>query len=321
MNRQLVRIAALALCTGALGGCGMLGGDGGSPTAPPPGEHADNLAGMGPGVDVTGALVQAQALRSKGDLEGATRVLSQLMLAEPDDARVVGEYGKLLVQKGRSDDAVQFLNRAIELQPSEWSYYSALGVAYDQKGDHPSAKTAYEHALVLKPDEPAVLNNFAMSRMLAGDTVQARALLTRAQASGSTDPKIARNVALLDGMTAGTAPAPANRSGFPVAPPPTRAVASNTLPVPPAAHGAPQPLTRGGAQVVMQAVPVDPLAGPVAPRHPAKSDKPAPRQARNAAHDRAAHDRHVAAAAPAKPAKPAKDHVPALRMTADASKP
>ena len=41
---------------------------------------------------------QAQALRAQGKLADATRVLAQLVLVAPDDARIVGEYGKVLVQ-------------------------------------------------------------------------------------------------------------------------------------------------------------------------------------------------------------------------------
>ena len=82
----------------------------------------------------------------------------------------------------------------------------------------------------------------------------------------------------------------------------------------------------------MQEVPVDPLAGPVGhathgakPPKLAKTGKPAklakaapPANAKPAT-------RTVAAATPAKPTKTAKpnarDHIPALRMTADAGKP
>jgi len=273
--------------------------------------------------DVNAAVRQAQLLRAKGDLDGATRILSQLMLTAPDDARVVGEYGKLLVQETRSADAVQFLRRAIQLQPNDWSLYSAMGVAYDQQGDQPQAKIAYERALILKPGEPAILNNYAMSRMLAGDNVTARALMLQAKASGSTDPKIARNLALLDSMAPEKPAAPETQAALtapaPVAitPPVLRtAVASQPIaPVVAAAHHAPAPITHNGNQVVMQEVPVDALAGPT---RVADSPKPA----------KLAKVRHVApqvAVAPAKPAKTAKatagDHIPALRMTADASKP
>ena len=163
MRGLFVRFASAALCATALTGCSMLSGET---------DHS-NLAterldrALPNTFDVSASVQQAQALRGQGDLDGATRILSQLMLAAPDDPRVVGEYGKLLVQQGRTGDAVQFLNRAIQLQPSDWSYYSALGVAYDQKGDRSNAKLAYERALTLQPNEAAVLNNYAMSRMLA----------------------------------------------------------------------------------------------------------------------------------------------------------
>jgi Flp pilus assembly protein TadD len=269
-----------------------LGDDDGGHATPPNQHAADSTTGT----NIADAVQQAQALRLKGDLPGATHILSQLMLASPDDSRIVGEYGKLLLQQGEFSDAVQFLNRAVQLQPSDWTYYSALGVAYDQLGDRNNAKLAYEHGLALKPNEPALLNNYAMSRMLAGDTVNARALMARAQASGSTDPKIAANLELLNGMAPHTATAPATA--------PRNAVAAGFPPAAKPAQAAPLPLSQGSTRVVMQQVPTDPMAGPV--RH---SGKPAKAVALNGTK-------------PDKKAKPTtKDHIPSLRMTADAGKP
>ena len=148
---------------------------------------------------------QAQLLRLAGNYDEAIHILSQLMLVAADDPRVVGEYGKTLVEQGRASEAAQFLSRASELSPNDWTLYSALGVAYDQLGNQPSARAAYEHALALKPAEPSVLNNYALSRMLANDPDAARQLIARAQiAGGATDPKIARNIALVNQL----APAP-----------------------------------------------------------------------------------------------------------------
>jgi Flp pilus assembly protein TadD len=342
MRRLALRIVGLALCTTALTGCGMLGGSGGGDADLNPVVHngGDSTAPMT--VDIGTGVRQAQLLRTSGDLNGAMRILSQLMLGAPDDPRVVGEYGKLLVQQGRSADAVQFLHRAVELQPNDWTLYSALGVAYDKQTDAPNAKLAYERALVLKPGEPAVLNNFAMSRMLAGDPVAARTLMMQAQAGGSTDPRIAQNLALLDARTPAAAPVTAIAAAQPVAPPaqavataaPRAPVMANALP--PAAmpaHNAPRPLTQGGAQVVMQDVPVDPLAGPVGrAAHPAKpvplkpsklakTGKPA-KVAAAARPDKAAKPAPHVLADAKPPKKPdAHDHIPSLRMTADASKP
>jgi len=118
---------------------------------------------MLPAWDLDRAVGQAQTQRKMGDLQGATRALSQLVLVAPDDPRVLGEYGKTLVAMGRSDDALAFLERAIEIQPLDWSLFSAQGVAYDQEGNYMSAQTSYEHALALKPGEPAVLSNNALS--------------------------------------------------------------------------------------------------------------------------------------------------------------
>ncbi len=151
--------------------------------------------------DLDGQIANAQALRAQGDYPGATKILGQLMLIAPDNARVVGEYGKNLVQQGRAKEALDFLKRAVELSPSDWSLYSASGVAYDQNGQYAAAKVAYQQALTLRPGNAAVLNNFALSRMQAGDLSGARQLLAQAQAAGGADPKIASNVALLASLS------------------------------------------------------------------------------------------------------------------------
>ena len=102
MFRLPVRIAALAFAAGTLGGCGMMGG---GDTAVPGPDRAADISPMAP--DVESNVRQVQALRMKGDTAGATRIISQLMLVYPDDPRVVGEYGKLLVQLRASADAVR----------------------------------------------------------------------------------------------------------------------------------------------------------------------------------------------------------------------
>jgi Flp pilus assembly protein TadD len=159
------------------------------------GTLADNL-------DVN--IAKAKQQRAAGDVNGAAHTLSQLMLVAPDDPRVVGEYGKVMVSRGRSDDAVAFLKRAVELSPSDWTLYSAIGIAYDQKDDFANAKIAYDRALQLQPTSAAVLNNYAMSRMLAGDLPMAEQLIARANAVGGADPKIAHNVELMASLAKGS---------------------------------------------------------------------------------------------------------------------
>ncbi len=126
------------------------------------------------------ALRQAQELRKRGELDQASRVLAQLVLASPDDPRVVGEYGKVMLESGRTNDAVAFLERAVDLQPSDWSLFSALGVAYDQSGKREPARAAFQRALTIKPGESTVLSNLAVSHMQAGELDEAERLLLQA---------------------------------------------------------------------------------------------------------------------------------------------
>jgi Flp pilus assembly protein TadD len=273
MMRFAPSLASLLLCGSVLAGCasdnnGVLGNIG---------QHKNASASTSSGAlptDVDSGVSQAQQARLAGRYDDAIHTLSQLMLLASDDPRVVGEYGKALVEKGRAREAVQFLTRATELQPRDWTLYSALGVAYDEAGDQISAGRAYDHALALKPGEPAILNNYALSRMLASDPAMARQLIaSAASAGGASDPKIAHNIALVNSLALQRVPAPVAQAA-PAAKTPAVDVASRapTPIVTPAALPAVPPVSN--PQVVMQAVPADPLAGPVKSR-PKSQAKPA----------------------------------------------
>jgi len=231
---------------------------------------------------------QAQALRLTGSYQDAIKHLSQLMMVAADDPRVVSEYGKTLAAMGRASEAVDFLTRAEQLQPTDWTVYSALGVAYDQTGDQKMAQAAYERALTLKPGEPTVLNNYALSRLLAKDTDMAKSLAARAEIANAAgkDDKITRNIALIRSMAsekaadtdvAANKPAPVAQN---FAPAPQQALPHPQPPAPKITQ-APLPAPAPDSRVVMQRVPVDPLAGPIqgaAKAAPVASHAPRPLQ-------------------------------------------
>ena len=169
------------------------------------------------------ALRQAQDLRKKGKLDEASRVLAQLVLASPDDPRVVGEYGKVMLESGYTGDAVAFLERAITLQPSDWTLHSALGVAYDQGGKRDSARASFHRALALKPGDPTVLSNLAVSHMQAGELDEAERLLLQASERGKDIPGIAAKLAMVQNIRTTTAQ--------------SRPMAVSTLPQPLASPG------------------------------------------------------------------------------------
>lgn len=229
---------------------------------------------------------KARTQRALGDYNAAARALAQMMLVAPDDVRVVGEYGKVLVAMGRSDDAIEFLKRALELNNNDWTLYSAIGAAFDQKNKFDDARIAYQRGLQLKPDSAALLNNYAMSRMLAGDLPAAQGLIARAQVAGN-DPKIAHNAALMAHLRGPKAPeiAPAAVAAPTPAPKQVTArvqplpVARAPLPAPVEAKTeAPQVVKTDAGRVMMQAVPKDPLAGPVAATPATDTANTAPRE-------------------------------------------
>ena len=261
-----------------------------------------------PAVTLDDSIREAQMLRLAGNYQEALNHLSQLMLVAADDAHVIAEYGKTLVSMGRSDEAEKFLTRAQELQPDDWTIYSALGVAYDEIGNQRQAQVNYEHALALKPGESSVLNNYALSRMLAQDPAMARKLADRAELANASakDEKIARNIAMIRSVapTASEGVAVNNPAPGTIVPPVAAAVthpAVTAAALPPVKVTPPvMPVTKAAAAasatvskpvvaalaapvqpqkaqtanlvpsgVVMQPVPVDPLAGPVKPKEAA----------------------------------------------------
>jgi hypothetical protein len=164
------------------------------------------------------ALRQAQDLRERGEIDAASRLLGQLVIAAPNDARVIGEYGKVMLESGRTDDAVAFLERALTLNETDWTLFSALGVAYDQTGKAEAARAAFNLALALKPGEPAVLSNLALSHIQVGELDEAERLLAQASAQESEIPGLADKLAMVRSLksTSGQRPAVA-----PIVPPAT----------------------------------------------------------------------------------------------------
>ena len=228
--------------------------------------------------DLDGALRQAEELRKAGDLGGAARTVSQLVLVAPDDARVLGEYGKTLLAQGRSDDALAFLARAIELKGGDWSLFSAQGIAYDQKGEYQAAQAAYGRALALRPGDPTVLSNDALSHVQSEDLDGAERLLLQAQQNGGANPRIVSNLALVRSLKAARAqqmpaepiaalftPVPGEPDGK--APAPSETATAAPQPAPANEPSTPAtPLAQGPAIAPVAPVEVTAAAAPTAAR-------------------------------------------------------
>jgi Flp pilus assembly protein TadD len=225
---------------------------------------AASAATMAPGIpeDIDGAVLLAQRQRLSGDLNGANTTLSQLVLIAPDDPRVLGEYGKTLVDKGEANDALAFLQRAIQLQPGDWSFLSAQGVAFAQRQDYTAAQGAFSRALTLNPEAPVVLNNLALTHLQNGNLSEAEALLQRASVNGAAYPKIAQNLALVEQLRSNGA-SRATEEILPQGTPQPEAVAAIAAPATVESAPLPAPPAAAPRNVVMQALPApDPAPAP-----------------------------------------------------------
>ena len=290
MKVSCLKVTALAAVSLALMGCasssplvrvGLLGAARGKD----PVAMQNSLVAAGALMDPEEALHQAQALRKSADFQGAAKLLSQLVQASPDDARVLGEYAKTLIALNRFSDGLTYIDRAIAVQPDDWTFHSARGVALDGRKDYAAAQLSYDRALALKPGEPIILSNAALSHMHAGDLAGAEALLLQATQAGSEFPRIATNLAVVRSMRATSQPAPTPQTTVIVSAPPAK---------PPAVAAAiPKPQAPVVASVppVEHAAPVAPakIATPVQkPAVPAVTNSPVAREAASAAQTNAA---------------------------------
>lgn len=147
--------------------------------------------------NVRAAVGLMQSLRALGAGDQAGEAATMALAANPDNAAVIAEVGKVRLASGDLQDAVKLLARAAALDPKDWKVRSALGVAYDRLGDPKKAEDSYRAALQISPDNAAVLNNYALSRAMAHDLPGARELLQRAVASAGSDVRVRQNLALI----------------------------------------------------------------------------------------------------------------------------
>jgi Flp pilus assembly protein TadD len=119
--------------------------------------------------DADAALGYVRALRNVGQADEAVRVGALSVVRYPDDARLLGEYGKARLAARDLPGAVETLTAAITRSPADWSLHSALGITYDLVGQHEMAQDAYLKALDVSPNNPTVTNNLALSLALSGN--------------------------------------------------------------------------------------------------------------------------------------------------------
>ena len=99
--------------------------------------------------------------------QARTALVTALTLA-PDDARILTNYGEVLVQEGEIDEARQAFTRLTELQPDQLSSWLYLGQLEELAGRPDVAETIYQQGLTIDANAPALRQGLAFVALAQG---------------------------------------------------------------------------------------------------------------------------------------------------------
>jgi TolB-like protein/Tfp pilus assembly protein PilF/predicted Ser/Thr protein kinase len=112
-----------------------------------------------------------------GDYDRALENLKRYQLMEPDQANPYDSLGEVQAYSGHYDEAIANLNKALSLKPDFYESYFHLGVAYEGRGDYVRAIQDYEKAAreaLTDGRRMAILGSALRAALLSGDRAAAR---------------------------------------------------------------------------------------------------------------------------------------------------
>ena len=112
-----------------------------------------------------------------------------VVLKNPDSARVRNNLGRALSDHGRNDEAVTQFIEALFLQPDYPEAHNNLAVSYAKRGRFPEAVHHFRQALELQPDYPQARHNYGLTLFTGGRYADA---IEQLRAAISTKPRYAR---------------------------------------------------------------------------------------------------------------------------------
>lgn len=80
----------------------------------------------------------------------------------PNKARVINNFGQVMLAAGKIKEAVYFYDRAIRLNPHYIYFYNNRGAAYERLGQYAQALGDYNQAIRLNPNHPGAYYNRAI---------------------------------------------------------------------------------------------------------------------------------------------------------------
>ncbi|MFW2544167.1 tetratricopeptide repeat protein [Primorskyibacter sp. 2E107] len=110
---------------------------------------------------------RAEALRAKGDMEGAAAVLKALSESHSELPVVHSAYADLMRQMENFEEAITAYTRALdgfsEVTDRQWFLFYARGICNERSDHWEAAEADFRKALELSPEQPNVLNYLGYS--------------------------------------------------------------------------------------------------------------------------------------------------------------
>jgi len=110
----------------------------------------------------------------------ADAVYTQILAADPGNARAMHFAGVLAHQAGRSGDGIALIQRSLELVPDAADWYNNLGIVLQESSRFNDAIEAYYRAIALDPRHATAYSNVGVLLRATGKPVEAEEAYRRA---------------------------------------------------------------------------------------------------------------------------------------------
>ncbi len=128
---------------------------------------------------------EAQALVSRGDLQGALKRLDQQLSSAPHDAEARFARGLVLMKLNRNEDALRVFSDLTRDYPQLPEPYNNLAVLYAQMGQYEKAREALEASLATHPSYATAHENLGDVYAAMAGAAYSRALALNQANSGA----------------------------------------------------------------------------------------------------------------------------------------
>lgn len=105
----------------------------------------------------------AQALRLRGDIDGAADQLQKALLLRPRDAQTLNNLANLVALRGQYDRAIALLGEALAIDPRYAQAWSNLGNMLLAKGDNAAAAERFRSAIAIDPHMYVAHHNLGLA--------------------------------------------------------------------------------------------------------------------------------------------------------------